>query len=71
MVKEVAIYLEYKQDESYTPSKISVRAGTYFHDLQVCNSKFFWGVKNDKRLLIGINDYYLGGTFWLDSNSFG
>ena len=39
LVKELALYLDYKQDESYTPSKISVRAGTHFHDLQVnCTS---------------------------------
>eukprot|EP00040_Diaphanoeca_grandis_P008003 m.43366 g.43366 ORF g.43366 m.43366 type:complete len:187 (+) comp19359_c0_seq1:109-669(+) len=31
---EIGIYTDYKQDESYTPSKISVRAGTSFHDLQ-------------------------------------
>lgn len=30
----LAIYCDYKMDESYTPSKISIRAGTHFHDLQ-------------------------------------
>ncbi|RUP49478.1 anaphase-promoting complex, subunit 10-domain-containing protein, partial [Jimgerdemannia flammicorona] len=44
-VKQVSIYTDYKQDESYTPSKISVRAGTGYHDLQVMflifNSIFF------------------------------
>ncbi|KAJ1625798.1 anaphase-promoting complex, subunit 10/DOC domain-containing protein [Pavlovales sp. CCMP2436] len=33
-VQEIAIYTDYKLDESYTPSKISIRAGTNFHDLQ-------------------------------------
>ncbi|RUS20085.1 anaphase-promoting complex, subunit 10-domain-containing protein [Endogone sp. FLAS-F59071] len=33
-VRQVSIYTDYKQDESYTPSKISVRAGTGYHDLQ-------------------------------------
>lgn len=33
-IQELAIYTDYKLDESYTPSKISVRAGTNFHDLQ-------------------------------------
>mmetsp|Transcript_32402 Transcript_32402/g.63314 ORF Transcript_32402/g.63314 Transcript_32402/m.63314 type:complete len:216 (+) Transcript_32402:126-773(+) len=33
-IKEVAIYCNYRHDESYTPSKISIRAGTHFHDLQ-------------------------------------
>ena len=27
------MYLDYKLDESYTPQKIMVRAGTTFHDL--------------------------------------
>ncbi|XP_077445861.1 anaphase-promoting complex subunit 10 [Stigmatopora argus] len=32
-VKMVCIYADYKSDESYTPSKISVRVGDNFHDL--------------------------------------
>lgn len=28
------IYTDYKLDESYTPSRISLRAGTHFNDLQ-------------------------------------
>jgi anaphase-promoting complex subunit 10 len=31
---ELAIYADYKHDESYTPNKISVRAGNSFHDLR-------------------------------------
>ena len=34
-IKEIGIFCDFKQDESYTPSKISIRAGTHFHDLQV------------------------------------
>jgi hypothetical protein len=34
-IKEIGIYCDFKLDESYTPSKISIRAGTHFHDLQV------------------------------------
>jgi anaphase-promoting complex subunit 10 len=33
-VANVAIYTEYKLDESYTPAKLAIRAGTGFHDLQ-------------------------------------
>ncbi|XP_022098230.1 anaphase-promoting complex subunit 10-like [Acanthaster planci] len=33
-VHSVAIYADYKSDESYTPNKISVRVGNNFHDLQ-------------------------------------
>ena len=33
-VQEVAIYLDFKTDESYTPYKISVRAANSFHELQ-------------------------------------
>lgn len=33
-VKAFCIYADYKSDESYTPSKISVRVGNNFHNLQ-------------------------------------
>ncbi|XP_069487319.1 anaphase-promoting complex subunit 10 isoform X2 [Ambystoma mexicanum] len=33
-VKTLCIYTDYKSDESYTPSKISVRVGNNFHNLQ-------------------------------------
>lgn len=33
-VQNIGIYIDYKLDESYTPSRISVRAGTNFTDLQ-------------------------------------
>ncbi|XP_063757237.1 anaphase-promoting complex subunit 10-like isoform X1 [Eleginops maclovinus] len=33
-VKLLCIYADYKSDESYTPSKISVRVGNNFHNLQ-------------------------------------
>lgn len=33
-VEEVELYCNFKQDESYTPNKISIRAGTTFHDLK-------------------------------------
>lgn len=33
-VKEIYIYTDYKLDESYTPNRISIRAGTNFNDLQ-------------------------------------
>ncbi|CAK4721007.1 hypothetical protein LEN26_002213 [Aphanomyces euteiches] len=32
-VQEVALYLDYKKDESYTPKTLVIRAGTTFHDL--------------------------------------
>jgi len=34
-IQELEIYADFKQDESYTPNKISVRAGNSFHDLRV------------------------------------
>lgn len=34
LCKELVLYVNYKQDESYTPNKLSVRAGTNLHDLQ-------------------------------------
>ena len=33
-VTEIAIRLDYKLDESYTPNRLSIRAGTSFHDLR-------------------------------------
>ena len=35
--QEVALYIDFKNDESYTPNKISVRAGTTLQDLKVLN----------------------------------
>ncbi|KAJ8602418.1 hypothetical protein CTAYLR_001218 [Chrysophaeum taylorii] len=32
-ITEIAFYLDYSLDESYTPKKISIRSGTTFHDL--------------------------------------
>ena len=31
----ISVFLDYKQDESYTPSKLAVRVGSNFHDLTV------------------------------------
>ncbi|RKP21598.1 galactose-binding like protein [Rozella allomycis CSF55] len=40
-VYALAVYLDYRQDESYTPQKILVRAGYTYHDLQdVCQKEF-------------------------------
>lgn len=33
-IHEIIIYTDFKLDESYTPSKISIRVGSTFHDLQ-------------------------------------
>ena len=33
-VTEIAIRLDFKLDESYTPNRLSIRAGTSFHDLR-------------------------------------
>lgn len=34
-MQELHIYLDFKQDESYTPSRLAVRAGSAYHDLKV------------------------------------
>ncbi|XP_054108864.1 anaphase-promoting complex subunit 10 isoform X2 [Callithrix jacchus] len=39
-VKTLCIYADYKSDESYTPSKISVRVGNNFHNLQEIREQF-------------------------------
>lgn len=33
-INRIYIYTDYKLDESYTPSRISIRSGTHFNDLQ-------------------------------------
>lgn len=33
-VQEVHLYVDYKSDESYTPSRLSIRAGSAHHDLK-------------------------------------
>jgi len=33
-IQEIAMYLDFKTDESYTPNKISVRAGNNLQDLK-------------------------------------
>ncbi|KFM65144.1 Anaphase-promoting complex subunit 10, partial [Stegodyphus mimosarum] len=33
-IQDVCLYADYKLDESYTPNRISIRAGTHFHNLQ-------------------------------------
>jgi len=33
-VQQVCIYSDFKQDESYTPNRVSIRAGTSFHELR-------------------------------------
>ena len=33
-IQSVAIYTDYKLDESYTPTRVSVRGGTNFNDIQ-------------------------------------
>lgn len=33
-ITEVALYLDYKLDESYTPQKIVIRSGSTVHDLK-------------------------------------
>jgi len=38
-MKEIAMYLDFKTDESYTPNKISVRAGNNLQDLKVIKIK--------------------------------
>lgn len=33
--QELHVYLDFKLDESYTPTKLSIRAGAGAHDLKV------------------------------------
>eukprot|EP00123_Amoebidium_parasiticum_P002607 comp13868_c0_seq1/m.9628 comp13868_c0_seq1/g.9628 ORF comp13868_c0_seq1/g.9628 comp13868_c0_seq1/m.9628 type:complete len:190 (-) comp13868_c0_seq1:103-672(-) len=33
-ILHLGLYMDYTQDESYTPQKLSIRMGTHFHDLK-------------------------------------
>lgn len=33
LISDLCLFMDYKNDESYTPNKISIRAGAHFHDL--------------------------------------
>jgi anaphase-promoting complex subunit 10 len=33
-VQEISLYFDFKSDESYTPSKIAIRAGNNLQDLK-------------------------------------
>lgn len=46
VVQLVVLYVDFKLDESYTPSKISVRAGDGFHNLKV--TSFY---QSDKKII--------------------
>lgn len=48
----LCIYADYKSDESYTPSKISVRVGNNFHNLQEIRVQLLWGHCNMSYLLL-------------------
>jgi hypothetical protein len=54
----VALYVDFKLDESYTPSKISIRAGDGFHNLKVL---FFFAARN----LFNKLYYVLGSEDWI------
>lgn len=36
LTQELHLYMDYRTDESYTPSRLAVRAGSAYHDLKVC-----------------------------------
>eukprot|EP00826_Nyctotherus_ovalis_P020019 TRINITY_DN1624_c0_g4_i1.p2 TRINITY_DN1624_c0_g4~~TRINITY_DN1624_c0_g4_i1.p2 ORF type:complete len:101 (-),score=5.77 TRINITY_DN1624_c0_g4_i1:306-608(-) len=33
-IQEISMYLDFKTDESYTPSKVSIRSGNSFYEMQ-------------------------------------
>ena len=33
-ISHISVYIDFKQDESYTPSRFRIRAGTCFQDLE-------------------------------------
>ena len=52
-LQQVAIYVDFKVDESYTPNKISIRAGNSFHDLRVKNfSNTHWMLLRKRHIIL-------------------
>ena len=49
-MKLVVLYVDFKLDESYTPIKISIRAGDGFHNLKVIS--LIWVFKNTLQAFI-------------------
>ena len=49
-MKLVVLYVDFKLDESYTPSKISIRAGDGFHNLKVIS--LIWVFQNTLQAFI-------------------
>lgn len=43
-IKDICIYADYKSDESYTPSKIIIKAGTHVNDLREIGSYDLQGI---------------------------
>jgi hypothetical protein len=52
----VVLYVDFKLDESYTPSKISIRAGDGFHNLKVRFFSMRYHLK-DVQNLVGCNRF--------------
>eukprot|EP00050_Salpingoeca_kvevrii_P020473 m.99028 g.99028 ORF g.99028 m.99028 type:complete len:77 (+) comp8878_c0_seq3:242-472(+) len=46
-VESLSLYIDYKQDESYTPNRLAVRVGTNFHDLKVFRGWIFFLLMED------------------------
>lgn len=65
LIRQVSIFIDFFQDESYTPKTIVIRGGTTYRDLQVINSIDFasnhvfnresrnWIAWNAMNLLVG------------------
>lgn len=54
----LCIYADYKSDESYTPSKISVRVGNNFHNLQEIRVRIQWYCHCHTSAVIGPQTIY-------------
>src|SRR2546428_430297 len=67
-LSELAFYVDFKQDESYTPQKLSIRAGTGVQDLHVrrlARSKsclHAGGGLGERARAVWMDDRQIGGT---------
>lgn len=56
LVSHVSIFLDVKSDDSYTPTKIAVKAGTNYHDLVLVRERTFEAPQGWKHFLLDKTD---------------
>ncbi|KAN0060278.1 hypothetical protein ACQY0O_007607 [Thecaphora frezii] len=58
-VTHVSVYLDVRQDDSYTPTKLCIKAGTHFHDLMTVRTRTFESPQGWKHFLLDKTDLHV------------